>query len=815
MSVDREYRFRIAPAGASDMSAPAITVTQAPGADGFLTGSDSWGGSKIYPIEGRAESLPWKVTIGESQAGEEFTRYIADGAGRAQLLRRICDISSRPPGGAWTVEATGRITDLSESGPGEWTLSVQDERLIERTARIFGAAEAAGPTDLSGISVIAGAETTSIYPMGLLSDWERFSAAGGYSFAVDFIVDNLVYLQLTQNYASYPDSPVVRDKMTLQIEQLMKDDLKEGSDASGDLFGVYNAKSQIPGSLAFTEGDFETLIARVDGVDRELTAAGLVDESGQRRNQNGAWHPTHRTIVVVWPDTPGDPQPALGDEVKAYLLMPTHEPTRALPKHLGGAAGIHPMDLCLQILQALGVRADAAAFGALAGDRSIPNIWPRITGEQNAYEYINKQLCQPFGIALSTSAAGEVVPIRTALPTADDVADVTALPRLTEKDVSEHPTWEHSSTELVTRVLMSWDGLVERGHHHGGSEGDIELPSDIGADLLEVQEHVERRDHDRLADFGVAEQELEVRAIHDAEVAGRVADLFSEQAFQRFGDGPVRTRLPSLDAARGLAQGDFCLLNIPTYPNLASASRGGDRLVQVISAVRTLDGPELEILDAGPALQPLTSPSLSAAQNVDAPSSTIDVTVSSVPAGAFIVLQVAQSVSEPAADSSAWQTVRSWAPGGTTFPIVVRASGSTWWFRARATKAGRVTSLWSAAVSAVTAPLDAPTGLAFSHVSGCSALATWTVGDEGQSVEVTVGGARVGVLPAGSEQLLLTDRNAGLTVSGSFTVAVRHVDASGSPGPSDSATLDTTGSAETGPGPGGLEVLAGDDAVMV
>src|SRR5690606_7205227 len=179
-------------------------------------------------------------------------------------------------------------------------------------------------------------------------------------------------------------------------------------------------------------------------------------------------------------------------------------------------------------------------------------------------------------------------------------------------------------------------------------------------------------------------------------------------------------------------------------PNPATGSRSGKRLVQVLKRDILPIGYRYEVLDAGPALQPLTAPSVSVALDPSNPKHAIKVTLSSVPAGATATVEVAYD--------SDFERIVHVVPGLSdgTHAIGPLASGTQVYVRAESTAPGRIRSLSSATQTTTTQALAAPTNVA-ATASGRTIRLDWEPTEPGYALMPTLDGddALPSALPAG------------------------------------------------------------------
>jgi hypothetical protein len=666
----RAYRVRVHDAGTTTPVDGTVDFTL----DTQLAAAPNVPGQTIDPIRGRTRSRPWSVEV--IDASGVLTSRLGDAGGRMQVLGKLWELQENVDSAGWETLTVGRLAQLSESsGPGLYQAQIEDERWVERNARIF-----------------TGSDTSQVYPIGFRYPWREFPAAPTQRMTVSAVRDNLVLLEVElMADAGGPMLP--------EVGELIEADLKPETTLR----------------TTTSAGNFQTLRANVSGTSREVVAFGYTmnaaDQFVPQLSLGWANGLTSENPVgalwVVWPTS----QPSVGASVTVSLSMPAHEPNEFLPLHLGvtdaghdygtAGGGIHPFDLVERLYIEAGVRYDSAAIDALIADNTYPPGYWRITEAANLAEWLEDNIFGPLCVVPFINALGEVSPKSVALPV--DV-DPDTLPVLTASNIGDHPTFLHTRRELVNRIVFKAENLTSVP-----SAYLTENAPRPGADGLRAFAYEFTRDHDNTASLGVSSIEVRVLGFHGG-IGGlgfagdsvattprdRVADFLAREIYHRFGDGPITGRVSGLSAIADVEPGDFVLMDLATYPNPADNARGSERILQILQKDLTPYGPEFEYLDAGPYLQPLAEPAVSIAQNAARPTNDVDVTLSSVPAGATATVQLAYNATEPAAGSPLWFVARSGLPNGTV-TIPDNPTGAHVWARARAEAPGRIRSGWSAA----------------------------------------------------------------------------------------------------------------------
>lgn len=774
-ALSKVYRFRCATAGASAVEG-SVDWTET---TNIASGSEV-GGQRIEPLTSRASSRPWSVEIAD--VSEVITARLADANGRAQLLRRLADISvSTDNGSTYTVLATGRIDSVEMVDVAAFRFTVTDERLIERTTTIF-----------------RGSSTTRLAPAGLTSAWLDFQPPAPARYVVTASNASPAWTDYQNVGAADPQSSFIGEAIRPSLEalELMDEDI------------VLD-----PGS---GQGNFTHLRVNVDGTDREIEQFNGASAHQPLRKLVGSGDEPQRIRsfrVSGWQDPNGV------DAVREiYFHMPTRDPTPDLPLHIGGQNGVDPFTLVKQIYDGTyqdsgnpqTVRYETAAFTAydpstnpngLIDNPRFPKMQFRIPKPENMGKWLDEEIYGPLGVTPFINAAGEISPRISRQPATDQVADPDALFEFTAAKLSEpHPTWRNVGREQVTVVEATFEYARVRTHIEEIRDKDVAL------DGLVVDETMISHEHDNVSTAGRMLHEVKVRGIHRVEDRRFFAKQIALELFERFGDGPIWTSGAGLSASESVEPGDWVVQDLDTYPALQNQSRSGKRLMQVMSRVDTPEGPNFELLEAGPNSQPLGALTVTLAANSNDDHTAINATIGTLPTGADgYELHVAVNTTEPAEGSPLWQyrTIRGTA--AETITIRRLPSGSTIWVRPRATGIGRISGDWGTADSQATTALTAPSGVADSGLAGDVATVSWTNGETDFDIVLDLDGTERVRLAAGTTSYKLR----GLTLSTGYTVGVKHIDGYGGESARATDTFTTTGTAETVPQPEGIRILVG------
>lgn len=773
-AIPKTYRYRIADAGAS-----AVEGSVAYTFDAEIADVGPVGGQRVYPKRSGTSSRPWSIEIAD--VGEAVTAILAGGDGRAQLLRRLADISVSTDGGSfYTVLATARIDDVEMVDVAAFRLTHQDERLIERTTTIF-----------------EGSNTTRLAPAGLNAAWLDFQPPAPARYVVQSVDagnDATVY-DITQS-DDRRENEVIGDpaRVTPAGFDLMEADVVDD-----------------PGP---NQGNFTHLRASIDGTDREIEAFnGGAGPSPLRYLGTGGDPRRIRRFRVSGYQDPG----GVGAAVEVYFHMLTHDPTEELRLHIGGQNGVDPFTLVKQIYDGTyqdaanpqTVRYETAAFTAydpstnpdgLIDNPRFPKMHFDPDGPATMGEWLDENIYGPLGVTPFINADGEIAPRYSRQPATDQVADPDALFEFTAANLAlPHPGWHNQGREQVT--------VVETEFRYTRAAQASDEPRDLKRldGLVDATARV-TREHDNVTTAGRMVHTVKVRGVHRSADRAMFARQVSSELFERFGDGPVLSDGPGNSTTESVVAGDWCILDLDSYPALQNQSRSGKRLVQVMSRVDTPAGPEFEFLEAGPNSQPLGTLTVTLAANANDDHTAIDATVGTLPTGADgYELHVAVNASEPAEGSPLWQyrTIR----GTQAETVTIRRipSGSTVWARVRATGVGRITGDWSAADSQATTALTAPSGVADSDVAGDVATVSWTNGEADFDLVLDLDGTERVRLANGTTSYKLR----GLTLSTAYTAGVKHIDGYGGESARATDGFTTTGTAEAVPKPEGLRILVG------
>jgi hypothetical protein len=784
-----DYEFRIFGAATSGVE---TTI-----ASSNLRNAPSVNGPMVDVLKGRTQSRPWDVEINDN--GDFFSSIIADSGGRMAIQGRLCDLRLNKDGAGFSVIGTGRIGDIVDH-VSHYTVSVQDERWRERTARVFTKQNIAPGSGSS--SQYSG---SILMPAGLIDDYGRFRARNpvGAAALIRSSSGNLAFVQIDP-----PD-------WNKALRNLIAEDVK--TDARVD--------------NTSTAGNFTHLLANIDGTDFEVATFDSVpgtaveDDVGIRPAQSivsdldqsdpflrGFWVVDDSTTLVA--DT----------DVRVFLYTPTAEPNELMPLHIGGKDGIRPFQLAKDISDEIGLRYSSSAMQDMIDDPDFGVGWWRIKQREIAGPWLEDNIYGPYGAVPLINSSGEVSPTKIHLP--QDVAS-TDLFEFDKTNTARQPTWHYSARDRVTAIRFEYT-----------QEADVLRRPDDGdwsADLISETVHEVERTYDRL-DAGLAPRKEVVYRLYGVHAGfhvvpgafppsgnpvwrlDRFVDTMARERFERFGDGPIRGDFVGLSTTENVVQGDLVRVSLATFPAPSTQGRGATRIVQVLSRIDTPAGPEFEWLDAGPSLSSLTPPTLALALATSDPKHSVIATISgSSSTDVGYQLQWALSTVSTGPTSTEWFD---WAgQGDSTGTNTIRPlpSGRQIWARARNTFPLRIRSAWGAAADTTTEALEAPSALASSSVVGNQATLDWALGASDSPdypLEVMVSTESTGLaglvrLPAGSKKFKVT----GLVLDSTFFFGIRHVDEFGGVSTEDTLTVEMTTTPATAPAllGIGIEVVFGGE----
>jgi hypothetical protein len=748
--ITRVYQFRI---WADDGLSVEYTFS-----DDDIEGVPRFGWSTPRALEGDVENIASVVRVVD--ASEQITAILSDGGGRAVLMGRIAEIRVNEAGAGLATVMKGRLTGIfMTEGVAAYDFHISNERWLEH-AEVFGSGS-----------------TTQIVPPGIVSAWEDIPATRKVRVQVVAVVDT--------------------DRLTFEV---LDDPGLLGSRIVNWLDSDIQRQSPSTGNFLYTR-------FRASGADRQLIAFGFADLAGPTSAEDplgfmrsvieGGEALAPNVFTVYWPTHGLSVDNEIAD---TYIYAPGAPADEDVPIHVGGTEGQDAFDWIKDQYDTIGVNYESDAFSAwnattnpngLISNPLIPPIYIRATKPEKLRAIV-KKICKHFGIVPFVNSSGEVAPRFVTMP-----HDIT-LGSLTEVTAAiaspPHPTWGQQAANMVTVVRPTYS------QYRLIREREVRDNSDVGTDRIS---HVIRPlldfNHDRLSELESHVYEMDLTFINSLPLANYIATQMSREIFDRFGDGAIEGQIEVLSGGSTVEPGDFIKLTVSSYPNMATQARGGTRIVQAMGREQFITR-SLSYLDAGPNSQPLSAPGVAIAQTAGDTHHSVDVTISSLTAGARYQLQLKVGSDEyrTVAEGSANETVT----------LTEMPSNTTIYARARETKANTIRSEWSSPVNVTTAALSAPTNLTVGSLAGDRGTATWTNNETAYHIEFLLDGVQLAILDPGTISYVIT----GLATSTNYNspgAQVRYLDRYGGVSAADTDTFSTTGVNTTLDTPFATAILVG------
>ncbi len=468
---------------------------------------------------------------------------------------------------------------------------------------------------------------------------------------------------------------------------------------------------------------------------------------------------------------------------------------------------------------------DTTAFANLIADTSIPKASFRIKESADLREWVEENICRPYGLAYYLNEDGEVVPLDLRLP-----SSLSGLTTIDDADVTTvAPRWEHSRTSAITMAEASY--YVERPFDDGDvSTMSGEYPPIDTSRLIESENRLVIAD---FADASLKENAWEIDGLGHRAFSGLYGDRLRaiqkteadlrkilELSKASYAGGAYTTTLQCTRSSdvTGLTFGDIVILDVDALPDPASNTRGGARLARVVGYEP--HGPVVDVtfLDLGPnstsVVPVLGTPAQTTGETLEA----IDVPVTLNAAGERVLLEYAitdtATGTRPVEGSALW-TLGEIVVSSRTVTLRGLPSGSRIWLRARSQSTdAEETKLPSAWVFTSPSYIDtsglvAPTLDAVTVYTATTAELTWTNADANAYVEVWLEqGAdemQVVTLEPGTEGYELR----GLDGSTTYTAKIRARDGLGGVSSFSSQSFTTSASQPTAPAVFGVAVILG------
>ena len=771
---------------------PSVGGYTAFGVNRLALESQEFGGQDVDPLEGRAVGKPWSVDLVDFSTS--VTSILADSSGRTELIGQR-GILAETTAGTYPLigstdfwNAAGRISDIMLLPDQTYRIVMEDALLRLRSAPIF-----VKNTTSNG---------SQLYPPGLMGHWGRFTARGGVPGRVVSTFVNLSEIQI----------PLVTPLSRDIVDAIMN-----------DYEGVYDGTNASTG-----DGNFRHLRLNVNGADYPVYGFGGFAPYGIGTHLSVFERDvSEHTELRVWVTGLSVSTTGTNEGVDAgdcILHMTSGPPSAVNPIHIGTSAGINPFQLLKNILNGnYGSSSLMPTYSThltdLINDKSFPLTWFRITEPQRMVEWVEENICKPYGAILFTDAHAEdsVVPQTIFLPDPDNHPSASLF-EFTSTNLREAPTWIQSKRTICTVTQTTIERVSEITPTRAKALG-YSFP----ADALEINSFTTEFVHDRASNLGRHVREIYLGVAAGNSIASVYQERLAREMFERYGDGAIWGEIQgvSTEGSTGVhdvTPGDFVKINLSVYPNVGIQGRGGTRVVQIMSRAETPVGPVFEYLDAAEDPPTITAPTLTAANSTRNPRHALTITLgglstatSSGPAAGWEI-EVANSASTLAINSTLWElrsaarqprSTDPWYISSGTFDITELKSGSTYFVRARFGLYQGYHSAWTYTTAGVgTSQLAGPSGLAATGHTISTIDFSWTnaTASTGYPLEVrhsTFGGtlARTQVLQPGMTRYRLDGLSSGTT----YTFDARYYDTYGGVSPSTSMSTETTGTSTSAP----------------
>ncbi len=757
----------------------------------------TFGGQIIRPLSGRVESRTWSLILFEG-TNEAITSKLADANGRADWLLRLAEFQVNDDGGGWTTLVTHRIVAVDDAEETGYKISFEDERLKERNARIFTAANTATvfprgltPGVRQGRNLFGDLVWTSAYP-SILNPTNEAGVIGLWKVRKVIDVDTVKL----EAWRDTTDPRVATVNSFLASREFAVEDFKE------DAFEWMRFHRWVGPSLAAGE---DHVITKVWGNEFGANIKDIIENADRQFEKPTVTITAHGLSV--------------GDVLKGFYYAPGRPPDTLLPLHIGFGlerGGIvsfnganHSVDIGEMIQRiydgefqdpdseitlikydtnALGLYHETTNPDGLISNPKLPSVgvgW-RITSSAMMYEWLEDNIYGPFQVLPFVNAAGEVAPKLAMIPGADEIT-LGSLPDLSDATVSDEATsWSHARKDVVTKITAKYlpefylipdfgPGIIDLFPSPGPTPEGLNIP---GLDGIHTLPPIElTRESDKIARLGSTEHVVNLSMYHSRELADGMMDFLATQIFPRYQDGPQMTSLNGTFDSDTINPGTFVKVSATAFPKLHETTPTrltGTRIGQVIQVLNTPIAPNYLILDIGPDTQPLATLTCTAIKNVG-DGKLADVTIGNLTAGSEYVIQMlAHDTASPTHQMSPWEVVKR-GTANETVTINPNRVGRKVHFRAAQFAPNRIHSEWS---TIATVQLDGhpqPTGCAVSNVLSTTADLSWVNGIVLHTI-IELDGVQVGLAEPGDTKFTLS----GLTPNTSYTAAtVYHIDGFG------------------------------------
>jgi hypothetical protein len=713
----------------ADDSTPLFEVgTAASHAHPYLRTPDQFGEAETDLQAGKAMIAQLNVAIIDPQTGADQTeRFLTGLLGAASGFSAINGARALfqqvSPSTVVVLDGVGFGVTLSDSFAG-FQLQVRDIRERGRKVSVFSRS---GTASVFPRGVIAG---YGLLPTGAWLAPPTVALHGTYHLETTGIFWSVGRIDLDQ--APTKAGTVVPSRLAL-------------TDA---MLSVLGHTASTPGGLGYSIYDQVTVLWRVEGSGGAWTEmsrmSSLFDEgrgivpwlSSKVKLSDGSTADVRGATKILISNSGLGALPTNGARVEVMIRY-EGPPTDAYPFHFEGTWGTFARNLLRGDYCGLDetgiptnprIRYDASALTSTTGPLAVP-IRVRLTKPSEDLRTVLEELCKPIGAAPALNAAGEISPIRYAVPDAS-----VSLPEINDSNAQPIPGWSHPTDNAVTVVEVTYprdflvpsdaDPLGQRSAGDGLSSRDVVIrraPSNLVAALGEHELKIDAWMFRALG--GIQGEALNGDVTQEA--GSQLAVERQHQALDRFGFGGVSSfvKLSASDFPTVKA-GDWALDARSWRPNYQSGKRGGNALVQIVS-VRRLNPAwwEARLIDAGPGDTPLGQPTLGTVTASAA--GVVSVPVSALPTGGEARADYAISATLPAASSPLWTFLGRTAVTATLVSPALPA-GVTVWVRSRGEAVGRRPSAWTNAVSVTLTGEPRVLSAGLSVDAAGAAVVTWT-----------------------------------------------------------------------------------------
>lgn len=762
-------------------------------------------------------------TVGGNRLTRWMTAFVGNASARDQLKSARIEIDQQTTaGGAWTRYRTGRVTGVTRSGEGKYTVTCRGAAaLLNR--RCFVSAPATS---------ITYARMAPLLPYAITEGWGPFAAKKPLAAVVSAASWN----GYTQVFALTADTAYEQyGIITKPLADLLQEWSRTVDPLGGDI-GVFRWPTQ-------------RIKVSVTRLDTSATGYCWLERAAGRFNVDGHVRPSGLFMTPV--NSGSFPIPPNGTSCTLYafhdgppaegrgVMIGNVQVAQYMADLLDGKFG--RLDSSGAALK--GIPRDTAAWATLIADATLPTVRGIEETPQKVGDVL-KRLSRIALIALGEDEQGRVYPIDLRR-----VASAATVQTITDDDLvasATGPDWRTDEADAITEVRLTYadDRFLPWKTPHEDRDAFPAVPSGMIASDERVL-RVFPVDDTRAKDLEDRPLEIDAKYFRTATaemigVLARIATFVQEARLLRlareyegpFAGGATRLSLECRQTVAARKPGDRVTVNLSRIPNRASGQMSGAQLGRIMDVQESPNGRiRLEILHDGASSQSVAPVGGALALDATVPKHRIAVPITMNAAAEPVALAIA--VTATSVGTRPAEAAAEWVPAGTvtgaastlvTTTLVDLPAGMRIWVRFRAESldkdALQVPSAWafpSGTGSIDTTALTAPSALAtLGTVYSTTAVVTWTNGEPTLATEIliTTGATapspwteadRIDVAGPGDTRFGLRGLNG---PSLAHVVGVRHRDPYG--GVSAVATLAlTTGATQAvAPSPRGVLVLS-------